>query len=81
MAKSDHSMSIEQFEELLDHYGSDLDRWPTESKADALALLSVSDEAQNSLRFMQGISKLAKASPAPKAPASLVNRIMSKVKK
>ena len=81
MAKSDSDMSVAQFEELLDRYGPDLEIWPKEQAAGALALLSISQEAQNSLRFAQGIEKLAKASPTLKAPSSLVNRIMTKVKK
>nr|WP_320143756.1 hypothetical protein [uncultured Cohaesibacter sp.] len=81
MAQSEGDMSIERFEELLDQLGPDLKNWPEEQVAAALALLSISQDAQDSLRLAASIPKLAKASPAPKAPASLVNRIMTKVKK
>nr|WP_319390757.1 hypothetical protein [uncultured Cohaesibacter sp.] len=80
MAKSEGYMSIERFEELLDQYGPDLTQWPEEQSSLALALLDQSEEAQLSLRFAASLSKLAKAAPAPKAPASLVNRIMTKIK-
>ncbi|WP_319411765.1 hypothetical protein [uncultured Cohaesibacter sp.] len=81
MAKSDGEMSIERFEELLDSYGPDLTNWPQDAQSAANGLLKRSAIARQKLQFDAAVARLAKEAPGPKAPSSLVNRIMTKVKK
>ncbi|WP_319498435.1 hypothetical protein [uncultured Cohaesibacter sp.] len=81
MVGSHGDMSIERFEELLDRYGADLENWPQDEASAARELMLGSDLARKKFQFVLSIIKLAGSAPAPKAPASLVDRIMSKVKK
>nr|WP_319515389.1 hypothetical protein [uncultured Cohaesibacter sp.] len=81
MAKSNGEMLIERFEELLDLYGPDMKTWPQEEIAAAKELMSKSELARTKYQFVLSIAKLADNAPRPKAPASLVDRIMGKIKK
>lgn len=74
-------MTTERFDALLDLHGPDLMNWPQEERASARQLLAHSELARKSLSLDMAIAKLLAAEPTPKAPSSLVDRIMNKVKK
>ncbi|WP_319530767.1 hypothetical protein [uncultured Cohaesibacter sp.] len=74
-------MMIERFEELLDQNGTDLDTWPKSEQESARLLLLHSQDARDLFALDRTIARVLNESPVPKAPASLVGNIMSKIKK
>ena len=74
---STSSISVEQFQELLDRLGEDLSAWPEELRNQALELLSTSEDARKRLAEAKATADELRAT-SPKAPKGLVNRILRK---
>ncbi|MCR6633100.1 MAG: hypothetical protein NVV74_25350 [Magnetospirillum sp.] len=71
------TLTIDDFLELLDFYGSDLDSWPlSEAEVAAVALLlTQSDFARDAVIEMRGLEVHLRR--PPRAPESLADRILT----
>ena len=81
MAGSISEMSLEWFEELLNKYGPEVEEWPEMYQADAKSFLTNSEEARAFLQIERNVGKLISSQDVPKAPPSLVDKILAKAKK
>lgn len=71
------SMSIADFQDLIDRCGHDLSRWPDGVRQAATQLLTTSPDAQAIQAAARELAALAKARPPVKAPAGLAARIVA----
>lgn len=71
------SMSIADFQDLIDRCGHDLSRWPDGVRQAAAQLLSTSPDAQAIQAAARDLAALAKAQAPVKAPAGLAARIVA----
>lgn len=74
-------ISLVQFRELVEHYGAALASWPVEHRASAQALIESSDEAREILAEIAEMERALRSAPPMKAPAGLVDRIMTAARK
>ncbi len=76
-------MSIANFEDLLDTFGSDRTRWPIEDRAAAARLLAGSAEARALLREAEALDGLLAKAPqvAPARQGLLADRILAAAQK
>lgn len=68
-------MQIKEFQELVDRWGSRVERWPEPQRQQAVSLLEQSEEARIILAEAARIEGLAK--PEVKAPPGLADRIVT----
>lgn len=69
------SMTVEQFQDALDRFGSDLGDWPPDLAGRADTLLRASPEARRLRSEMAEVEALLACEPAPPAPSGLAARI------
>lgn len=74
------TITITEFKDLLETYGTDLNRWPAESQDAASALLEQSDAAQNLFADMAQIDQALTGNDSP-LPQDLLDRILQKAQK
>ena len=72
-------MNESTFNDLLDHHGADLSRWPPDLMAAAEALLQRSEVAQRSHVAARSIERVAGELAAVNIPAGLQARILVRV--
>jgi len=70
------TITLEEFSDLLDRLGDVLADWPTEDRLSAESLLAQSDPARRLLAEAAGLGAALRSSQ-PKAPAGLVDRILT----
>jgi hypothetical protein len=77
----DETMTIEEFEALLDRYGGVIERWPSESARAARALLAISDAARVRLKQAGALETLlSDAMPAfTLTTGALRSRILAEI--
>lgn len=68
-------LSLEGFQDLLDRLGGSVESWPTPHRAAAEELLASSADARGMLEAAQAVEAALRESP--KAPRSLVDRILA----
>lgn len=71
-------MDVAEFEDLLGRHGENVSNWPDNRRAEAIALLRVSDEARALVADAELLRRALQAKPV-RAPEGLVDRIMRKV--
>ena len=69
-------MDVATFEDLIDRLGEDLSHWPDDQRLAAVQLLASSAEARALYEEASALRK-ALAAPPVRAPAGLVDRIVS----
>ena len=69
-------MDVSEFEDLIDRLGEDMSRWPDGQRAAAEGLLASSRDARALLEEARMLRQ-ALARPAARAPAGLVDRIVT----
>ena len=69
-------MDVATFEDLIDRLGEDLSRWPDDQRLAAVQLLASSAEARTLYEQASTVRK-ALAAPPVRAPAGLVDRIVT----
>jgi hypothetical protein len=69
-------MDLSEFEDLIDRLGEDMSRWPEGRRVAASQLLGSSSNAQALLADARALRQ-ALAGPAVRAPAGLVDRIVT----
>ncbi|WP_349631511.1 hypothetical protein [Bradyrhizobium tropiciagri] len=69
-------MDVATFEDLIDRLGEDLSRWPDDQRLAAMQLLASSAEARALYEEASALRK-ALAAPPVRAPAGLVDRIVT----
>jgi hypothetical protein len=74
------TMDVRDFEDLIDRLGDDMSRWPEGQRLAAEPLLASSCEAQALLEEARMLRQ-ALARPPVRAPAGLVDRIVSAASK
>lgn len=83
MKKNNHThqimMTIERFSQLLDAYGGDAKRWPTEERATALQLLEQSNEARQLQQSALTLDNLLDSVPISSSSTMLRKRILAKI--
>ena len=72
---NDTSMTLGDFELLLDQYGTNLADWPVDRREAAEDLLARSPEAQDEMRRAIGLALLLDLIPAPAPSAALEARV------
>jgi len=77
----DKSMTLKDFETLLDRYGAAIDRWPTDSAAQANQLLATSRDAHRLLARSSALDKLLDESlpDATLTTAAVRTRILANI--
>ena len=73
------SMSLESFEDALDTYGGDFDRWPADVRLSAETLVERSEDARALLRQAEALDAVLAPDPVPAAPAELADRIVRQI--
>jgi len=73
-------MDVSEFEDLIDRLGEDMSHWPDGQRVAAEELLASSREAQALLEEARTLRQ-ALARPPGRAPAGLVDRIVSAASK
>lgn len=71
------ALSIERFQQLVEAYGAEPRRWPTDERAAALALLVCSDEARHICEEARALDALLDALPGQEASPALHARILA----
>ncbi|HAI69252.1 MAG TPA: hypothetical protein DCM38_07440 [Gammaproteobacteria bacterium] len=71
------TMTIKRFSDLVEAYGGDAKRWPTEERADALKLLDESVEARRLQQSALTLDTLLDSVPKAPSSAALKKRIMA----
>ena len=71
------SMSMEEFRNLLDAWGTDAGRWPSDRRNDALALLASSEEARLLLADEAAFDQLLAGMPEAAPSAALTRNILA----
>jgi hypothetical protein len=81
--KNISSMSLADFEWLLDVYGGDRARWPAEKRAAAAQLVARDGEARRLLAEAEGLDRVLERAPLPAlaAEAALADRIVAAAKR
>jgi hypothetical protein len=82
-SKSNSSMSLADFEWLLDVYGGDRTRWPAEERAAAAQLVARDAQARRLLAEAEGLDRVLERAPLPAlaAEAALADRIVAAAKR
>src|SRR5215510_465341 len=70
------AMTLQRLQQLLDAYGASLERWPSDERAAALALLEYSTEAQALRRETERFDSLLDLAPTLSPSAELTARIL-----
>lgn len=70
-------MTLETFARLAEIWGGALDRWPSEHRADAAALVARSAEAAEILERERALDSALDADPAPALSAALTARMLA----
>jgi len=81
MAENTSEMSLERFDELLKRHGPEIGKWPEMEQQSARYLLEHSAAAKALFQFERGVDDLLRSGEVPKAPDTLIDRIMDKAKK
>jgi transposase-like protein len=78
-SKTNSSMSLADFERLLDVYGGDRTRWPAEQRAAAAQLVARDGGARRLLAEAEGLDRVLERAPLPAlaAEAGLADRIVA----
>ncbi len=63
-------MNLSTFEDHLDRHGSDLARWPADSRAEAAALLDTTPRARTLLHAMQDVDAYLRVKRPPSTEAA-----------
>jgi hypothetical protein len=76
---SNTSMTLTEFERLLDIYGGDRTRWPTEARAAAAHLVARDADAQHLLAEAEALDRVLERAPLPALAkeAALADRIVA----
>ena len=76
---SNMSMTLAEFEQLLDIYGADRTRWPAEARAAAAQLVAKDEDAQRLLAETEALDRVLENAPVPAlaAEAALAERIVA----
>jgi hypothetical protein len=76
---SNMSMTLAEFERLLDVYGADRARWPAEARAAAAQLVAKDADAQRLLAETEALDRVLQNAPVPAlaAEAALAERIVA----
>ncbi len=76
---SNTSMTLTEFERLLDVYGGDRTRWPTEARAAAAHLVARDADAQRLLAEAEALDRVLERAPLPAlaTEAALADRIVA----
>jgi hypothetical protein len=69
-------VTVDEFQNLVDRHGDNIDEWPDEIRPAALALLSQSVDARRCLDEARALRQHLQET-APKAPAGLTDRILA----
>lgn len=70
-------LSLPAFEDLLDRWGDEIERWPAEWRTPARRLLAASAAARASLDEVRRLRELLRAAPPVQVPAGLLERILT----
>jgi hypothetical protein len=75
---SNLSMTLVEFEQLLDVYGADRTRWPTDARAAAAQLVAKDGQARRLLAETEAFDRVLQKAPAPALAAeALAERIVA----
>jgi hypothetical protein len=79
MSNTSHTMTIAEFERLLEVYGSDRTRWPVEARAGAGQLVSRDRTARRLLAEAEALDRALERAPLPSLAreAELAERILA----
>lgn len=72
-------MDVAEFKDLLDRRGDDVTAWPAAEREQADLLLSNSEQARQALAEARLLREALRSAPV-RAPAGLVDRIMTKIR-
>jgi hypothetical protein len=79
MSNTSHTMTIAEFERLLDVYGSDRTRWPVEARAGAGQLVARDKAARRLLAEAEALDRALERAPLPSLAqeAAMAERIVA----
>jgi hypothetical protein len=69
-------LSLPAFEDLLDRWGDEIERWPAEWHAPARQLIAANAAARASLEESRRLRELLRDAPPVQAPPGLLDRIL-----
>ena len=70
-------MALDRFRDLLDAYGADPHRWPTDRRAAAEALVAASVEARAARDEAAALDRMLDLAPAPAPSPELMARVLA----
>lgn len=73
-------MGLQEFQDLLDRYGGDLQAWPPDRGREAFALVERSPEAYRLLEEMRQVELMLETVDAPEPNPQAIDRVMDRIR-